>query len=202
MSAFHLPEAAMRIALIDENKARAAIIEQGLLSLPDVSVHVLAERTGMARAIVDIDPDVVLMDLGNPSRDMLEEYFTVSRAIARPVAMFVDQSDEESIGAAIDAGVSAYIVDGMTPQRLRPIVDLAIRRFNAFSRLQDELKEAKDALSDRATIDAAKRVLMDGRGLSEPAAYKLLRDHAMQSNKRIVDVADAIMTADRLLKGA
>ena len=191
----------MRIALIDENKARAAIIEQGLLSLPDVSVHVLSERIGMARAIVEIDPDVVLMDLGNPSRDMLEEYFSVSRAIARPVAMFVDQSDEESIGAAIDAGVSAYIVDGMTPQRLRPIVDLAIRRFNAFARLQDELKEAKDALSDRATIDAAKRVLMDGRGLSEPAAYKLLRDHAMQSNKRIVDVADAIVTADRLLGG-
>lgn len=191
----------MRIALIDENKARAAIIEQGLLSLPDVSVHVLSERMGMARAIVEIDPDVVLMDLGNPSRDMLEEYFSVSRAIARPVAMFVDQSDEESIGAAIDAGVSAYIVDGMTPQRLRPIVDLAIRRFNAFARLQDELKEAKDALSDRATIDAAKRVLMDGRGLSEPAAYKLLRDHAMQSNKRIVDVADAIVTADRLLGG-
>lgn len=191
----------MRIALIDENKARAAIIEQGLLSLPDVSVHVLSERMGMARAIVEIDPDVVLMDLGNPSRDMLEEYFSVSRAIARPVAMFVDQSDEESIGAAIDAGVSAYIVDGMTPQRLRPIVDLAIRRFNAFARLQDELKEAKDALSDRATIDAAKRVLMDGRGLTEPAAYKLLRDHAMQSNKRIVDVADAIVTADRLLGG-
>ena len=191
----------MRIALIDENKARAAIIEQGLLSLPDVSVHVLSERMGMARAIVEIDPDVVLMDLGNPSRDMLEEYFSVSRAIARPVAMFVDQSDEESIGAAIDAGVSAYIVDGMTPQRLRPIVDLAIRRFNAFARLQDELKEAKDALSDRATIDAAKRVLMDSRGLTEPAAYKLLRDHAMQSNKRIVDVADAIVTADRLLGG-
>ena len=191
----------MRIALIDENKARAAIIEQGLLSLPDVTVHVLSERIGMARAIVEIDPDVVLMDLGNPSRDMLEEYFSVSRAIARPVAMFVDQSDEESIGAAIDAGVSAYIVDGMTPQRLRPIVDLAIRRFNAFAWLQDELKEAKDALSDRATIDAAKRVLMDGRGLTEPAAYKLLRDHAMQSNKRIVDVADAIVTADRLQGG-
>ncbi len=191
----------MRIALIDENTARAAIIEQGLLSLPDVSVHILSERHGMARAIADLDPDVVLMDLGNPSRDMLEEYFSVSRAIARPIAMFVDQSDEESIGAAIDAGVSAYIVDGMTPGRLRPIVDLAIRRFHAFARLQDELKEAKDALSDRATIDAAKRVLMDGRGLSEPAAYKLLRDHAMQSNKRIVDVADAILTADRLMKG-
>lgn len=191
----------MRIALIDENAARAAIIEQGLLSLPDVTVHVLSERHGMARAIADLDPDVVLMDLGNPSRDMLEEYFSVSRAIARPVAMFVDQSDEESIGAAIDAGVSAYIVDGMTPGRLRPIVDLAIRRFNAFARLQEELREAKDALSDRATIDAAKRVLMDGRGLSEPAAYKLLRDHAMQSNKRIVDIADAILTADRLLKG-
>lgn len=191
----------MRIALIDENAARAAIIEQGLLSLPDVTVHVLSERHGMARAIADLDPDVVLMDLGNPSRDMLEEYFSVSRAIARPVAMFVDQSDDESIAAAVDAGVSAYIVDGMTPGRLRPIVDLAIRRFHAFARLQEELKEAKDALSDRATIDAAKRLLMDSRGLSEPAAYKLLRDHAMQSNRRIVDIADAIVTADRLLKG-
>ncbi len=191
----------MRIVLIDENTARAAIIEQGLLSLPNVAVHVLSERHGMARAIADLDPDVVLMDLGNPSRDMLEEYFSVSRAIARPVAMFVDQSDDESIAAAVDAGVSAYIVDGMTPGRLRPIVDLAIRRFHAFARLQEELKEAKDALSDRATIDAAKRLLMDSRALSEPEAYKLLRDHAMQSNRRIVDIADAIVTADRLLKG-
>ena len=89
--------------------------------------------------IYAIDPDVILIDLENPSRDVLEQMFQVSRAVRRPIAMFVDQSDTASIQASVDAGVSAYIVDGLKKERIKPILDLCVSRFNAFARLQDEL---------------------------------------------------------------
>lgn len=190
----------MRIAVIDENAVRAAIIEQGLAEAGERDVFVISQRHGLARAIEALDPDVVLIDLGNPSRDMLEEYFAVSRAIARPVAMFVDQSDDQTTGDAIEAGVSAYIVDGMTSTRIKPILNLAIRRFKAFSRLQRELQEARDALAERKIIERAKRILMDKRRLTEPEAHAMLRKHAMNTNKRMVDVAEAIVTADDMLR--
>ncbi|WP_430414076.1 ANTAR domain-containing response regulator [Parasphingorhabdus sp.] len=189
----------MRIAVIDENAARAAIIEQGLAEVGEREVFIISERKGMVQAIAKIEPDVVLVDLGNPSRDMLEEYFAVSRAVAKPVAMFVDQSDEDSIAAAVDAGVSAYIVDGMSQNRLKPILDLAVRRFNAFSHLQTELQQARDALADRSIIDKAKLILVEKRGMTEPEAHKLLRNHAMNNNKRITEIAEAIVTADQLM---
>src|SRR3546814_16747439 len=113
--------------------------------------------------------------------------------------LFVDQSDEESTNAAVDAGVSAYIVDGFKKERIKPILDLAVRRFQAFSKLQEELAEARNLLAERKTIDRAKAILMKRRGIDEPAAYALLRSHAMQRNRRIVDVAEALMTADQPL---
>ena len=123
----------------------------------------------------------------------------MSRALARPIAMFVDQSEPEATLAAVDAGVSAYVVDGLAKQRIKPILDLAVRRFAAFSRLQTELAEATSALADRQTIDRAKAILMRRRGLAEPAAYALLRSHAMTSNRRIAEVAEAIVTSDALM---
>lgn len=191
----------MRIAVIDDNPVRAAIIEDGLSEVGERDVFVISERKGLARAIETIDPDVILIDLGNPSRDMLEEYFAVSRAVSRPIAMFVAQSDEETIAAAIDAGVSAYIVDGLTQRRIKPILDLAVRRFQAFSRLQTELKQARDALSERNIVDKAKRILINKRAMSEPEAHKLLRNHAMNNNKRIAEVAESIVTAEELMGG-
>jgi two-component system, response regulator / RNA-binding antiterminator len=191
----------LRIAVIDENPVRAAIIEDGLAELGERDVFVISERIGLARAIEVVDPDVILIDLGNPSRDMLEEYFAVSRAVSKPIAIFVEQSDDDSIAAAIDAGVSAYIVDGLTQKRIKPIIDLAVRRFQAFRRLQTELQEARDALSDRHIVDQAKMILMDKRSLSEAEAHKLLRTHAMNTNKRMAEVAEAIVTAEQLLGG-
>ncbi|MXO68559.1 ANTAR domain-containing response regulator [Pelagerythrobacter marinus] len=191
----------MRIAVIDESAARASIIEEGLAGVPGARVVRLTERAGLLARIAEFDPDIVLMDLGNPSRDVLEEYFAVSRALARPIAMFVDESDDDAIAASIDAGVSAYVVDGLAASRIRPLLDLAVRRFNAFARLQDELAEAQGKLAERETIDRAKRLLMDGRGLSEPQAYAELRRKAMDSNKRIVEIAEAVVTAHELMGG-
>lgn len=193
--------AAMRIAIVDESTARASIIEEGLSALSDCEIFVLKERQGLLARIGEIAPDIVLIDLGNPSRDVLEEYFAVSRALARPIAMFVDEADDDAIGASIDAGVSAYVVDGLHSNRIRSVVDLAVRRFNAFAQLQAELAEAKGKLAERETIDRAKRILMDGMGVSEPQAYAELRGKAMQSGKRIAQIADAVVTAHELMGG-
>jgi response regulator NasT len=106
------------------------------------------------------------------------------------------------IGAAIDAGVSAYVVDGLRKDRVKPILDLAIRRFNAFSRLQSELDEARTELAERKIIDRAKTILMESRKLSEPEAYALLRSTAMKQGRRIADVAEALVTAAGLLGGS
>lgn len=191
----------MRIAIVDESAARASVIREGLVALPDCEIFVVTERRGLVARIGEIEPDIVLMDLGNPSRDVLEEYFAVSRVVERPIAMFVDESDDESIIASVEAGVSSYVVDGLSPGRIRPILDLAISRFNAFSRLQRDLAEAKGKLAERETIDRAKRILMDTRGLPEPQAYAELRKAAMNQGKRIVEIAEAIVTAHSLMGG-
>jgi two-component system, response regulator / RNA-binding antiterminator len=196
----HKP-AAMRIAVVDESAARASVIEEGLASLPGCEIFVLTERKGLVARLGEIDPDIVLMDLGNPSRDVLEEYFAVSRALARPIAMFVDESDDDAIAASIDAGVSAYVVDGLAANRIRPLLDLAIRRFNAFARLQSDLAEAKGKLAERETIDKAKRILMQSRGMPEHQAYAELRKTAMDQGRRLADIAEALVTAHKLMGG-
>lgn len=192
----------MRIAIIDESVSRGSIIQEGLAEAGLVDTVVLSKRDGLLAALEALDPEVVLIDLANPSRDLLEDYFAVSRAIARPIAMFVDQSDEETTAAAIDAGVSAYIVNGLSKNRIKPILEVAVQRFHAFSRLQKELHEAKTALADRALIDRAKAILMAKRAIDEPAAYALLRGQAMRSNRRIAEIAEAIVTAESLLGDA
>jgi two-component system, response regulator / RNA-binding antiterminator len=191
----------MRIAVVDESPARAAVIREGLEASGLTDILVLSERGGLVSQIEAFAPDVILMDLGNPQRDELEELFAVSRALARPVAMFVDQSDDAAMEAAIDAGVSAYVVDGLKAERIQPIVHLAIKRFNAFARLKVELAEARTALAERNAVDAAKALLMKRRGLDEPAAYAALRKAAMDSGRRMADVADALLTAEKLMGG-
>lgn len=189
----------MKIAIIDENRARASIIEEGLADIEGREIHVISGREGLLARIEQIAPDIVLMDLGNPSRDVLEEYFIVSRVLARPIAMFVDESDDDAIAASIDAGVSAYVVDGLAAGRIRPLLDLAVMRFNAFARLQADLAEAKGKLAERDTIDRAKRILMESKRITEPQAYAELRKKAMSSSRRIADIAEAVVTAHDLL---
>ena len=137
----------LSVLVIDENRIRASIIEDGLRSAGLVRVTVFHDMTGIARQIEILSPDVIVIDLENPNRDMLELVFQLSRSIQRPIAMFVDKSDRASIEAAVDAGVSAYIVDGLRKERVRPILDIAISRFNAFARMQKELDEVRNELA-------------------------------------------------------
>lgn len=185
----------LQILIIDGNPTRAAILEDGLREAGDVVVHHIREISEPLKRVAAIDPDVILIDLEDPSRDMLKQMFQVSRWARRPIAMFVDKSDSETVSEAIDAGVSAYIVDGLRKERVKPIVDVTIQRFRVFDRLQRELREARDALEERKVIDQAKRILMKQRGLDEEDAYVLLRRTAMNSNRRIADLARSLVGA-------
>lgn len=193
-------ETSVKIAIVDENPVRAAILEEGLREAGFTAVERIGEMANLLARIYAIDPDVILIDLENPSRDILEQMFQVSRAVRRPIAMFVDQSDTASIQASVDAGVSAYIVDGFRKERIKSIIDLCVSRFTAFARLQDELDRAKSALEERKVIERAKGILMKLKGLTEEQAYVLMRSTAMREKKKIADIAQSIVTASDILK--
>src|SRR6516165_855674 len=194
------PTPNLKIVIVDENPIRAAILEDGLREAGFVQVMRLDETANLLARIYAIDPDVILIDLENPSRDVLEQMFQVSRIVKRPIAMFVDQSDTASIQASVDAGVSAYIVDGLKKERVKNILDLCISRFNAFARLQDELDRTKTALEERKVIDRAKGILMKAKNLTEDEAYTLLRRTAMNEKKKIAEIAQSVVTAAEMLK--
>ena len=193
-------EQSPKIVIVDESPIRAAILEEGLREAGYCSVVRISEMHSLLARIYSLDPDIILIDLENPSRDILEQMFQVSRAVRRPIAMFVDQSDAASIQASVDAGVSAYIVDGLKKARIKPILDLCVSRFNAFAKLQDELDRAKSALEERKVIDRAKGILMKLKGLTEEEAYVLMRSTAMREKKKIGEIAQSILTASELLK--
>lgn len=193
------PETTLSILIIDENRLRAAVIEDGLRDAGYSKLTIIHDVVGIARRIADIAPDVIVIDLENPNRDVLESMFQLSRAVKRPIAMFVDRSDQEAIEAAVDAGVSAYVVDGLKRERVKPILDMAISRFNAFARMSRELEEARSQLESRKLVDRAKGILMKTRGLSEADAYALLRKTAMNQNRKISEIAESLITAAGLL---
>lgn len=194
-----MPHPDLSVLIIDENRIRASIIEEGLREAGHSRVSVIHDVNEVARTIEASRPDVIVIDLENPKRDTLEHFFSLSRAVQRPIAMFVDRSDSAMIEKAVEAGVSAYVVDGLKKERVKPILDMAISRFNAFSRLTRELEQARSELEDRKLIEQAKGILMKTRGLSEAEAHALLRSTAMNQNRRMVDIAQSLVTAADLL---
>src|SRR5246127_2550634 len=193
-------ESSPKIVIVDESPIRAAILEEGLREAGFTGVVHVSEMHNLLARIYPLAPDVILIDLETPSRDVLEQMFQVSRAVRRPIAMFVDQSDAASIQASVDAGVSAYIVDGFKKERIKPILDLCVSRFNAFAKLQDELDRTRNALEERKVIDRAKGILMKLKGLTEEEAYVLMRSTAMREKKKIGEIAQSILTASEMLK--
>ncbi|MEO0938371.1 MAG: ANTAR domain-containing protein [Pseudomonadota bacterium] len=187
------------ILVVEPDRDRAISIIEALKDGGWENLTVLGDMTGLARKLAEANPDIVLIDLANPSRDMLEQVSAASDAQGRPVAMFVDQSDDDMTEAAVAAGLSAYVVGELQPDRIRPILATAIARFQVMAKMRTELQAAKQALSDRKTIDRAKGMLMRAQGINEDEAYALLRRKAMESGRKVIDVADALLTAADLL---
>ena len=191
----------LHILVIDANRVRASIIEEGLRDAGHGDVVLISDMRNLMRQVVEADPDVIIMGLENPNRDVLEHALQVSRAARRPIAMFVDRTDTAATEAANDAGVSAYVVDGLRKERVKPILDLAIKRFNVIERMRQEIEAAQTELSERKLIERAKGILMRTRKLSEEEAYQLLRKTAMNQSRKIAQVAESLVLAAGLLEG-
>ncbi len=190
----------LSIVVVEKDRDRALMIVDGLRAAGAFDVLVIADETGLARRIAARNPDLVLIDAGNPSRDVLEDLTLAAAPLDRPVAMFVDRSDAAMTKAAIEAGMSAYVVDGLRPDRLKPILDAAIARFHMVHKMRIELAETRRALEERKLIDRAKGILMRARGIDEAEAYGLLRKAAMDQGRKVADLAQALVMATDLLK--
>ena len=189
----------LTIVVVEEERDRAIAIVDALKDACACDVFVIGNSSGLARNIATHAPDIVLIDAGSPTRDMMEELTLASGPLERPVAMFVSGAASGLAQAAIEAGVSAYVVDGLSPGRIKPVMDTAIARFGMVRQMRSELEETRRALEERKVIDRAKGLLMKARGLDEEAAYALLRKTAMDQGRRVADVAEALVTASGLL---
>jgi response regulator NasT len=189
----------LRIVVVEPDRDRALMIVEALREAGPCEAIVVSETAGLARRVAEAAPDLVLIDLASPSRDVIEDLALASGPMERPVALFADESADGLAEAAIEAGMSAYVVDGLTRARIKPVLDAAIARFRMVQRMRAELAATRRALEERKVIDRAKGLLMKARGIPEDEAYALLRRAAMGQNKRIAEVAQAIVTAADLL---
>ena len=189
----------LRILVVETDPDRVRDIVDALNAAGWTNVKALGQVSALGRVVKDFEPDIVLIDLAHPDRDTLEHITVASEADKRTVALFVDRTDDALTKAALNAGVSAYVVDGLKMNRIKPVVETAIARFNIIRQMQSELDAAKQALEDRKTIDRAKGFLMRQRGLSEDDAYRLMRKTAMDQGRKVIDVATALVTAADLL---
>ena len=189
----------LRILVVEPDQNRVRDIVDALNAAGWSDVRALGNVSALDRTVKDFAPDIVLIDLANPDRDTLEHISYVTQTEKRAVALFVDQTDDNLTQAALNAGVSAYVVDGLQMNRIKPVLETAIARFKIMRQMQSELDAAKQALEDRKTIDRAKGMLMKAKGIDEEAAYALLRKTAMDQGRRVADVAEALVTAAGLL---
>lgn len=192
---------ALKVLLVDEEPGRAAILERALLDAGYVLVSRLSSADRLAEHVAVSQPDIVIVDIDSPDRDCLENMALLSRSNPKPVIMFSDEDNEDTIASAIKAGVSAYVADGMNPERVRPIVQVAVARFREFQALKNELQKTRDQLADRKLIDKAKGLLMKHRNFNEDEAYHAMRKLAMERNQRLVDTARNVIEVFEMLGG-
>jgi len=189
----------LKILVIDESRQRAGDICAGLALAGHQVVAVLASTDDLAGQVAEIRPDVILIDTESPSRDTLEHLAAMQRDMPRPVVIFAQESDPSTTRRAIGAGVAAYVIDGLEPGRLKPVIDVAIARFEMHQALKQELAEATQKLSDRKLIDRAKGILMKTRSLDEDAAYAALRRLAMDRSQPLAAAAADVIAVAKLL---
>jgi two-component system, response regulator / RNA-binding antiterminator len=192
---------ALKVLLVDEEPGRAAILERALLDAGYVLVSRLSSADRLAEHVAVSQPDIVIVDIDSPDRDCLENMALLSRSNPKPVIMFSDEDNEDTIASAIKAGVSAYVADGMNPERVRPIVQVAVARFREYQALKNELQKTRDQLADRKLIDKAKGLLMKHRNFNEDEAYHAMRKLAMERNQRLVDTARNVIEVFEMLGG-
>lgn len=192
-------EPMLSVLVVDEQQGRADEICAGLAEAGYKVAALLPDALALSARVTEFKPDVILIQTDSPSRDTLEHLAAIGRDLPRPILMFAKERDSRVIREAMRAGVSAYIVDGLSAGRIQPLVEVAMARFEEYSTLRRERDEATQKLSDRITIDKAKGVLMKARNLDEEAAYAMLRRLAMDRGQPLVQVAQDVLEMARLL---
>lgn len=191
--------ALLKVMIVDEVIKRAAVLQRALVQSGYEVIAYMPSALDLHRQVSALQPDIVIIGTDSPDRDTLENLCVVSRDEPRPVVMFTHDGDSEKIRAATQAGVSAYIVNGMAAERVGPIIDAAVARFEQFQALKRELDEIEEKLADRKVIERAKGILMQSRNLSEGEAYRALRKRAMENNARLAEVARQVIAVAGLL---
>jgi response regulator NasT len=189
----------LRVLVVDESRMRAADICAGLALAGHQVAAILPSALDLADQVGKLRPDVILIETDSPSRDTLEHLGVVNREAPRPVVIFARESDADVIRAAVRAGVSAYVVDGLDPQRIQPVIEVARARFEDYQLLRRELADATQKLSERKLVERAKGILMKSRNMDEDAAYKALRRLAMDRGKPLAAVARDVVDMAQLL---
>lgn len=183
--------------LLDQDGDRAEDLRAGLEAAGYTVVAVTTEVADLTRLVRETAAEVIVCDLDDPSRDALEGMRALYREEPRPVVLFAARAEPEQIEAAIAAGVAAYVVEGMAPHRVRPVIEVAIRRFRAHEALRQELEAARQGLAERRDIDRAKALLMRRHRLPEPEAYRMLRRLAMDRGRKLGDIAAGLLREEQ-----
>jgi response regulator NasT len=186
--------------LVDEQPERFDLLEQALLPYGHEVVARVSADDDLIDAVERTQPDVIIIDIEAPGRDTLEYMQVISRDRPRPIVMFTNDGDSNTIERAVKAGVSAYIVGSMSPERIRPILDVAIHRFREFQHLRQELEFTRNKLAERKLIEKAKGILMKKRNIDEDHAYRLMRKMAMDRNLKLGDLARSLIAAADLFE--
>lgn len=189
----------LRVLIIDSSPERATILEQALSDSSYAVVGRFTSSDNLTARVTELKPDIIIIDIESPDRDTLENMRHITRDNPKPIVIFAEQGDSEIIQSAIRAGVSAYVVDGLSKNRVKPVIDVAIARFREFQALQNELTETKNKLADRKFIDKAKGMLIEKYRMSEEEAYGALRKMAMNRNQRIAEVARNVIAMMEML---
>jgi two-component system, response regulator / RNA-binding antiterminator len=192
--------ASLSVMLVDDQPARAALLEQALCDHHYKVIARLSSADGLAEQVARLEPDVIIIDIESPDRDTLEHMALLHRDNPHPIVMFSDEGDTTAIERAMRAGVSAYVVDGLNPARVKTIVDVAIARFREYQALRRELEETRTQLADRKQIDRAKGLLMKHREMDEQQAYHAMRKMAMDRGQRLAEVAGNIIAVLEMLE--
>ncbi len=196
-------ETQLKVLLIDDEPDRVKALEDALNALGHNVVCHLTQPNELNRHVEQTEPDIVIIDMDSPNRDTLESMATMSRQNPRPIIFFAEQqNDRAAMAAAINAGVSAYVADGLQPDRVKTIMDTAIAQFDAYNSLRQELDKAKTQLADRKIIEKAKGMLMKHQGCDEEQAYSTLRKLAMDRGQKLIDVARNVIDVLELASGA
>jgi response regulator NasT len=190
------------VMLVDDQPARAALLEQALADIGYRVIAKLASAEGLMQEVGTLKPDIIIIDVDSPDRDMLENMANLNDSNPHPIVMFAEKDAPETINRTINAGVSVYVMHEMQPQLVKSIIEVAIARFREYQALRNELDKTRNALADRKLIDKAKCLLMQHRQSSEEESYQAMRKMAMDKGQRLVTVAQNIIDLFELLDPA